>query len=327
MIAVLGAGSWGIALSMVLAKKSPAEKILLWGRSSYIKYLPEDTKLPDNIIFTNDLINVVQQAKQLLVAVPSYAFTDLIVQILPYIKQSQIAWATKGLDAKTGKFFSQILIDLLGEHITMAVLSGPSFAKEVIKQQPTAITIAARPLQQDQLFVKDLINKLSSKIFRVYSCNDIIGVQLGGVLKNILAVASGICDGLQFGSNTKAAFITIGLAEGLKLVQILGGSPNTLMGLSGVGDIFLSCTDQQSRNRRFGLLLADGLTLEQAKSQIGQAIEAVDNIRHLYNLSIKHNVNMPFIYTMSQILANNIPIQKAIDNFLNILTIEEPLVI
>lgn len=324
MIAVLGAGSWGIALSMVLAKKSPAERILLWGRSSYIKYLPDNAKLPENIIFTNDLIKVVQQAKQLLIAVPSYAFTELIVQILPYIKQSQISWATKGLDAKTGKFFSEILIDLLGENIAMAVLSGPSFAKEVIKQEPTSITIAGRKLQQDQLFVTDLINKLNSRIFRVYSCNDIIGVQLGGVLKNILAVASGICDGLKFGSNTKAAFITRGLAEGVKLVQCLGGSPDTLMGLSGVGDIFLSCTDQQSRNRRFGLLLADGLTLEQAKSQIGQAIEAADNIRHLYKLSINHNINMPLIYTMSQILVDKVPIQKAIDNFL---TIEESLVI
>lgn len=318
MIAVLGAGSWGIALAMVLAKKSPAEQLLLWGRSSYTKYLPDHTQLPDNIIFTNDLTASVQQADQLLVAVPSCGFTNLILQILPYIKQPQIAWATKGLDAETGKFFSQILIELLGENIAMAVLSGPSFAKEVIKEQPTAITIAGRSLQQDQLFIKDLINKLNSKIFRVYSCNDIIGVQLGGVLKNILAVVSGICDGLKFGSNTKAAFITRGISEGVKLANCLGGRLDTLMGLSGVGDIFLSCTDQQSRNRRFGLLLADGLGLDQAKSKIGQAIEAVDNIKHLYQLSKNHNVTMPLVDTMWQIIENSVPIQKAMDSFLAI---------
>lgn len=320
MIAVLGAGSWGTALAVTLARSSPKEKVLLWGRSSYFKYLT-DTDLPNNIEFTNDVISVAQRSKDLLIAVPSYAFTDLIQKILPYIKTSRIAWATKGLDAKTGKFFSQVLFDLLGEDIAIAMLSGPSFAKEVIHGSTTLVVIASRSAQQDQIFVKDLITRLHSKIFRVYSSIDLVGVQLGGVLKNILAVASGICDGLKFGANTKAALITRGLAEGLRLVVPLGGQIQTLMGLSGVGDIFLSCTDQQSRNRRFGLLLADGFTVDQAKAQIGQAIEAADNIQQLYKLSVAHNIKMPIIYTMWQIIVNNVPLQQAIDY---LLTIEEP---
>ncbi len=315
MIAVLGAGTWGTALAIVLANNVPQEKVLLWGRSSYTKYLPEVT-LPENIEFTTDLITTVKRATDLLVVVPSSAFTSLIHSIMPYIKTSRIAWATKGLDAATGKFFSEIMANLLGEDFPVAILSGPSFAKEVIKGSPTLVVVAGKNTNQDQLFVKDLINRLHSKNFRVYISNDLIGVQLGGVLKNILAVASGICDGIGFGANTKAALITRGLAEGLRLVDLLGGKRQTLMGLSGVGDIFLSCSDNQSRNRKFGLLLASGLSIEQAKLKIGQVVEAIDNVETLYQLSVKYKVEMPIIVKMWQIIVQKMPLQQAVEDLL-----------
>ena len=313
MIAVLGAGTWGTALAMVLANTVPEEKVLFWGRSSYTKYLPNIT-LPSNIEFTTDLVTTVQRAKDLLIAVPSSAFADLIQTIMPYIKKSRIAWATKGLDAKTGKFFSQIIAELLGEHFPIAILVGPSFAKEVIERLPTSVVIAYRNRPQDQLFAKDLIKKLHSKTFSVYICNDLIGVQLGGILKNILAVASGIYDGLGFGANAKAALITRGLAEGLRLVEQLGGKHQTLMGLSGIGDIFLSCSDNQSRNRRFGSLLAKGLTVEQAKLQIGQVVEAVDNVQSLYKLAIDYKIDMPITFQMWQIIVQKRLLQHAIED-------------
>jgi len=313
VIAVLGAGTWGTALAIVLAKTVPEEKVLFWGRSSYTKHLP-NVKLPNNVEFTTDLIATVQRATDLLVVVPSSAFTDLIQTIMPYIKKSRIAWATKGLDAKTGKFFSQIMLDLLGDNFPIAILVGPSFAKEVIEGLPTSVIVACRNTHQDQLFAEDLIKRLHSKNFIVYLCNDLIAAQLGGVLKNILAVASGIYDGLGFGANAKAALIARGLAEGLRLVDQLGGKRQTLMGLSGVGDIFLSCSDNQSRNRRFGLLLASGLSLEQAKLKIGQVVEAVDNVQILYQLAINYKVNMPITFQMWQIIVQKMPLQQAIED-------------
>lgn len=312
MIAVLGAGSWGTALAMVLARTSPDKQVILWGRSSYTKYLP-NIVLPNNLQFTTDLLATVKKSTDLLIAVPSSAFTDLLNTIKPYIKTSRIAWATKGLDASTGKFFSQIITELLGEDLPIAIVSGPSFAKEVINNLPTLVVVAYKNKKQDQLFAKDLINRLHSKTFRIYTSNDLIGVQLGGVLKNILAVASGICDGLGFGANTKAGVITRGIAEGLRLVDKLGGQRQTLIGLSGVGDIFLSCSDNQSRNRRFGLLLASGITIEQAKEQIGQVIEAIDNVQKLYQLAINYTVNMPIIFVMWQIMIKNMSLLQAID--------------
>lgn len=313
MIAVLGAGTWGTALAVVLARNNPKEKVLLWGRRSYINYLP-DLKLPDNIEFTTELLLTIQQTTDLLIAVPSSAFIDLIKKIIPHITSHRIAWATKGLDSKTHKFFSEVIDDLLGKNIPIAVLSGPSFAKEVINGIPTAVVIAFK--EKNKLFADELIKRLHSKNFRVYASHDLIGVQLGGVFKNILAVATGICDGLGFGANTRAALITRGLAEILRLADKLGVKQQTLMGLSGVGDIFLTCSDNQSRNRRFGILLATGSTVEQAKLQIGQAIEALDNIEALHKLANNNNVDMPIVASTWQILNNNVSLRQVVEDLL-----------
>lgn len=316
MIAVLGAGTWGTALAVVLARNYPQSKVLLWGRRSYTNRFP-DLILPDNIEFTTDLVLAIRQATDLLIAVPSSAFSDLIQKIIPYIVSHRIVWATKGLDAKTNKFFSQIIKDLLGENVPIAMLSGPSFAKEVIAGLPTAVVIAFQDKETDQLFANDLIKRLHSKTFRVYVSHDLIGVQLGGVFKNILAVATGICDGLGFGANTRAALITRGLAEILRLADKLGAKSQTLMGLSGVGDIFLTCSDNQSRNRRFGMSLAGGSTIDQAKLQIGQAIEALDNIEALHKLAINYKVEMPIVESIWQILNKNIPLFQVVEDLLS----------
>lgn len=313
MIAVLGAGSWGTALAVVLARNNPQDKVLLWGRNSYKNYFKE-LQFPHNLEFTKDLLFVIKQSTDLLIAVPSSAFSDLIQKIIPYITNHRILWATKGLDAKTHKFFSELIFDLLKKNLPIAILSGPSFAKEVINDMPTAVVIACKP--QDQLFADYIIKKLHSKNFRVYVSHDLIGVQLGGVFKNILAVATGICDGLGFGANTRAALITRGLAEILRLSDKLGANRQTLMGLAGVGDIFLTCSDQQSRNRRFGILLANGNTIEQAKLEIGQAIEALDNIEALYQLAVSHNVDLPIVASTWQILHNKVSLMQAVEDLL-----------
>lgn len=315
MIAVLGAGTWGTALAIVLAKNCPQENIWFWGRHNYINYFPDIT-LPSNIEFTTDLFAVIKQSSDLLITVPSSGFSDLIDQIKPYIdlKQHRISWATKGMDAVTNKFFSQIVTALLGEDLPIAVLSGPSFATEVIHGLPTAVVVACH--EKDQLFANDLIKKLNCKTFRVYINNDLIGVQLGGVFKNVLAVATGICDGLSFGANTRAALITRGLAEVLRLADKLGAKSQTLMGLSGVGDIFLTCSDNQSRNRRFGMLLATGITIEQAKTEIGQAIEALNNIETLYRLAMYHKIDMPIVVSTWQILHQEISLRQAVEDLL-----------
>ena len=313
-IAVLGSGAWGTALAVTLSINSPDEQIFLWGRNNhYSKNI--NVKLPKNLIFTTDLISTVQKFKNLIIAVPSNGFKNVIQQIKPYLNQHMIAWATKGMDTETNQFFSQIVLNSLGENQPIAILSGPSFAQEVIDQLPTAVVLAFR--SKDQLFAEQLVKKLHSKNFNIYLSYDLIGVQLGGIFKNVLAVATGICDGIGFGANTRSALITRGVAELLKLAEKLGAESKTIIGLSGIGDIVLTCCNNQSRNRKFGLLLAKGITVEQAKMEIGQAIEALDNIESLYNLAVNYKVNMPIVAAVWKILNQQLHVNQAIDFLLS----------
>jgi glycerol-3-phosphate dehydrogenase (NAD(P)+) len=318
MIAVLGAGSWGTALAVTLARNNVNNQFILWGRSSYTNYF-SDLLLPNNLKFTTNILEAVSTANDLLIAVPSSGFLELIEQIRPHLHQnSRIIWATKGLDANTNKFFSEIIYDCVPiNNIPIAILSGPSFAKEVIDGLPTAVVIAVKDQPEDRIFADDLIKYFHSDSFRVYLSYDLLGVQLGGVFKNILAIAAGICDGLGFGINTRAALITRGIAEILRLAEHVGAKKDTLMGLSGLGDIFLSCSDNKSRNRRFGVLLASGHSITEAKAKIGQAIEALDNVNGLYQLSIEKNVSMPIVHSVWQIINNHISLQQAAEGLLS----------
>ena len=315
MIAVLGAGSWGTAIASLIARNSPQETIVLWGRNEY-KNVFSNFQLSNNIKFTTNLISAIADANYLIIAVPSNAFSDLINKMKPYIdlKQHTIIWATKGLDSSSNKFFNQIINDLISKDLPIAMLSGPSFAKEVIDNLPTEVEIVCE--KRYEVIIAKLINKLHSPNFKVYISHDLIGAQLGGIFKNILAVAIGIVDGLRFGANIKAALITRGLSEIMRLANKLGAKSHTLLGLSGIGDIFLTCTDNQSRNRKFGRLLANGVTISNAKLEIGQSIEALYNIEPLYRLAESNKVDMPIVKNIWRILNHKVTLNEAIDDIL-----------
>lgn len=312
MIAILGAGSWGTALATVAAYNTKG-KVYIWGRNINVineiniqhrnnYYLP-NIILPSNIVGCSDLKEILINSKNLLLAIPSHAFQDTIQAIKPYItKQHRIVFATKGLDSITGNFLHNTILSTLGQQQIFAVLSGPSFAAEVAQRLPTAITIASN----EKNFTNDLIQYLHTDFFRVYTSSDYIGVQLGGIIKNIIAVAAGIADGLGFGANARAALITRGLAEMMRLGQALKAKTETLAGLSGVGDLILTCTDNQSRNKRFGLALTKGLSLDQAQKEIGHVVEAINNIKHVIALAKKYQVHLPITQCIEDILQNKI---------------------
>lgn len=314
--AVLGAGSWGSALAIVLAKGGT--KVKLWDRNANhltqikesrinARYLPE-IPFPETIECFEELESAILDTDFILIAVPSHGFKEVVTNLKPYIKKLQgVIWATKGLDADTGSFLLDVIQKILGQR-QYAVLSGPSFAKEVACGMPTAVTIAAN----DEAFGFYLADKFKTDSFRSYISNDMIGVQLGGVVKNVLAVAAGISDGLGFGGNARAALITRGLAEMMRLGVALNAKPDTLMGLSGCGDVILSCTDNQSRNRRFGIALGSGLTETEALQKVGQVIESVYNVEQLCRLARLHDVELPISEQVFRIMKQNLSPREAV---------------
>ena len=297
-IAVLGAGSWGTALALLLARNG--RRVLLWGRDPAImhaaaqqrrnpRYLSDRT-LPDNLEPTSDIEQAAGAVRDILITVPSSAFRVTLQTIKPLLRtDARVLWATKGLEQGSYSLLHQVVEEVLGNAIPTAVISGPSFASEVAKGLPTAITVASL----DAGFAKDIVRAFHSGTFRAYTSDDVIGVEIGGALKNVLAIAAGISDGLGFGANARAALVTRGLAEMVRLGVALGGRRETLMGLSGLGDLILTCTDNQSRNRRLGLALGQGQTLEQALQSIDQVVEGVQTAREVYELARSHGVDMP----------------------------------
>lgn len=321
-ILLLGAGSWGTALAILLANNG--QVVHLWDRDKTLleeidktkhnmRYIP-DVPLPDNIQVCRDLAAVLKTTQDILVAVPSHAFADVLKLIQEDLTTaSRIVWATKGLEPKTGAFLHQVAERICGADRSYAVLSGPSFAKEVALGLPTAVTLASN----DTDFKKDLVKRFHNQSFRVYMTNDLIGVQLGGVVKNVLAVAVGISDGIQLGANARAALITRGLAEMMRLGEALGAETKTMMGLAGCGDVILTCTDNQSRNRRFGLALAKGLKKEEALQEIGQVVEAVYNVEQLCRLAQTNAVELPIAEQVFRIMKQEVTPQEAIGILFN----------
>lgn len=314
-IAVLGAGSWGTALALALARAGA--QVHLWDRNKDLiqemsqigqntRYMP-GIPLDPRIQFFDNLEKALQNTSDVLIVVPSHAFHTMINQIQPMLQDQGVLWATKGLDSENGEFLHSLAIRVLGER-RYAVLSGPSFAKEVAKDLPTAVTIASSDIQ----YATTLAKRFHSNNFRAYTTQDLIGVQLGGVVKNILAVAVGISDGLQLGANARAALITRGLAEMMRLGEILGARRETLMGLAGCGDVILTCTDNQSRNRRFGLALAEGLTEVEAMQKIGQVVEAVYNVEQLYHLAQKQSVELPILEQVFRVMKQGASPREAV---------------
>lgn len=306
-IAVLGGGSWGTALAIQVARAK--NDVVLWDISpEHIKsmqethcnqqYLP-DIPLPDSLKFSDQLEQTLKNADTLLIAIPSHAVRGFLQNAKQWIRADHhIVWATKGLEENSAKPVHQVVAEELPECKYTAVISGPTFAKEVARDLPTAVTVAS----SSHAIASEVASFLHYGNFRVYTSEDMIGVELGGSLKNVLAIAAGIADGLGFGANTRAALITRGLAEIMRLGLTMGAQAETFMGLAGMGDLVLTCTDNQSRNRRMGLALADGKTIEQAREQIGQAVEGVKTAKEAWLLAQKHNVEMPIIEQTYQVL-------------------------
>jgi glycerol-3-phosphate dehydrogenase (NAD(P)+) len=320
-IALLGAGSWGTALAILAARNGC--QVLLWGYNpDHIATLAHDREnkqflsglaFPDNLKVTSDLAEIAVFSDLLLVCVPSHAFKDILIKLKPHLSNEvKIAWATKGFNPDDGSLLHEVVADLFGAQTPAAILSGPTFAREVAADLPTAITIAAN--QPD--FALQLADRLHGGRFRTYTSDDVIGVEVGGAVKNVLAIAAGIADGLGFGANTRAALITRGLTEIIRLGVKLGGKPDTFMGLAGLGDLLLTCTDNQSRNRRFGLALGLGKDRKDAIAEIGQEIEGVFAAKETYLLAQKHGIEMPITEQTYKVLYEGLAPLTAVQNLL-----------
>ncbi|HDN2512279.1 MULTISPECIES: NAD(P)H-dependent glycerol-3-phosphate dehydrogenase [Providencia] len=305
---VIGAGSYGTALAITLARN--AHQVVLWGHDpKHIHQLEQDrsnqaflpgVSFPDSLSLETDLKRAVEASPNILIVVPSHVFGDVLKQIQPYLRpDSRIIWATKGLERDTGRLLQEVAREVLGNEIPLAVLSGPTFAKELAAGLPTAISVAA----SDSQFGDDLQQLFHcGKSFRVYKNPDMVGVQLGGAVKNVIAIGAGISDGMGFGANARTALITRGLAEMSRLGAALGADPATFMGMAGLGDLVLTCTDNQSRNRRFGMMLGDGITVEEAEKEIGQVVEGYRNTKEVRALAERAGVEMPITEQIYQIL-------------------------
>jgi glycerol-3-phosphate dehydrogenase (NAD(P)+) len=315
-MAVIGAGSWGTALAIQLAREGHPTQ--LWGRDGVqldamrrtrrnARYLP-DAGFPATLHIADDLRQALEAARDALVAVPSHAFRATLESIKPFLNpDTRIAWATKGFEIATGLLPHQVFREVLGER-PGAVLSGPTVAREVGAGLPTAMTVASR----DERFAKELALSLSGPSFRAYTQTDIMGVEVGGAVKNVIAIGSGIADGMGFGANTRVALITRGLAEMMRLGVKLGAARETFMGLAGLGDLVLTCTDDQSRNRRFGMALGRGQPLSNAASGIHQVVEGLLAARAVYDVAQRLSVDMPICHEVYRVVHEGKPVRAAV---------------
>jgi len=320
-IAVLGGGSWGTALATQVARAN--HDVVLWDinpehvrdmQQTHLnqQYLP-GIPLPESLKFSDQLELTIRESHTLLIAIPSHAVRGFLQKTRAWIREDHhIVWATKGLEEGSAKPVHQVVAEEIPQCNFTAVVSGPTFAAEVAKDLPTAVTVAASSHE----IADEVASFLHYGNFRVYTSEDMIGVELGGSLKNVLAIAAGIADGLGFGSNTRAALITRGLNEMMRLGIAMGAQAETFMGLAGMGDLVLTCTDNQSRNRRMGLALAEGLTIEQAREQIGQAVEGVKTAKEAWHLAQKYKVEMPIIEQAYKVLYENKAPKDAVHDLL-----------
>jgi len=320
-VAVLGAGSWGTALAIQFARaghptrlwsRSASDVIAMRAQRQNARYLPE-AKFPEAIEVHHALANAVRGAVAIIIAVPSHSLRSLLTQLKPLLaRDARLAWATKGFELDTGKLPHQVAYDVLGDRYPVAVLSGPTFAKEVGAGLPTAMTIAS----PDEDFAHQLAKSLHASNFRAYTSTDIVGVEVGGAVKNVLAVGAGLSDGLGFGANTRIALITRGLSEVVRLGNALGAQTETFMGLAGLGDLVLTCTDNQSRNRRFGLALAAGKSVRDALAEIGQVVEGYTAARAVHEVALREKVDMPIVQGIYRILYENEPAKDVVKDLM-----------
>lgn len=306
-LTVIGAGSYGTSLAISTASKGL--KVMLWARREETakimqqdrvnqKYLPS-IAFPETLNVSSDLKQCIEMSKTILVVVPSHTFAQILSSIKPYLTaEHRLAWATKGLDKDSGRLLSDIACQILSDRIPMAALSGPTFAMELAKGLPTAIAVAGT----DSVFIKEFCELMHTKTFRIYESDDLVGLQLGGGIKNVIAIGAGLSDGLGYGANARTALITRGLAEMTRLGEALGSSQKAFMGLSGLGDLILTCTDNQSRNRRFGYYLGQGMSVESALEKIEQVVEGYTMSKVVVDLCNKYNVQMPICQEVYKVI-------------------------
>lgn len=316
-LAVLGAGSWGTALAIQFARTGRPTR--LWGHDAAhqaqmaaerrnTRYLPA-APFPEALHIETKLESAIEGVGDVLLAVPSHAFRALLERLRSQLSpEVRLAWATKGFEADTGLLPHQVARAVLGERRAVAVLSGPTFAREVGAGLPTAMTVAS----PDEAFAIALARSLSAETFRAYTSTDIVGVEVGGAVKNVLAVGAGLTDGLGFGANTRVALITRGLLEMTRLGMSLGAQRETFMGLAGLGDVVLTCTDDQSRNRRFGLLLAAGHDARAALTEIGQVVEGYVAAKAVHQVAARQQVEMPICEGIYRLLYEGLPAREVL---------------
>ena len=315
-MAVIGAGSWGTALAIQMARAGHPTR--LWGRDPAqleamlrarrnVRYLPQ-AAFPDALQVIPDLREALRGARDALVAVPSHAFRATLGGLEPHLcADTRVAWASKGFEIATGLLPHQVANEVFGER-PGAVLSGPTFAREVGAGLPTAMTVASL----DEHFAKELVLRLSGPHFRAYTHSDIMGVEVGGAVKNVIAIGSGIADGMGFGANTRVALITRGLAEMMRLGVKLGARRETFMGLACLGDLVLSCTDDESRNRRLGLALGRGASLQVAQGGIDQVVEGVTAAGAVRTVAQRLAVEMPICQEVYRVMHEGKPVRAAV---------------
>jgi glycerol-3-phosphate dehydrogenase (NAD(P)+) len=316
-IVVLGAGSWGTALAIQFARGGLPT--VLWGRAEdepeklarereNSRYLPGAT-FPPALSIEPDLGKALAAGDDVVLVVPSGVLRAVLTEIRPLLgPNARIAWASKGFELSTGKLPHQVAREVLGPSVPTAVLSGPTFAKEVGQGLPTAIAVASG----DEDFARALAERISFGGFRAYTQTDIVGVEIGGAVKNVLAIATGCSDGLGYGSNSRVFLITRGLAELMRLGVALGAKRETLMGLAGLGDLVLTCTDDQSRNRRFGRALAAGKPVDEAIAEIGQVVEGYHAAKAVHEVASRHGVDMPICQFVYDVLHGGVPLDQVV---------------
>jgi glycerol-3-phosphate dehydrogenase (NAD(P)+) len=319
-LTVLGAGSWGTALAALSARNGVPTT--LWGRDREAlaalaasrcnqRYLP-DIELPATLVYESDLARAVRGAGIVLIVVPSHAFAAMLAELAPLLDAgTAIAWATKGFEPGTGRFLHELVAERLPGH-PAAVVTGPSFAKEVAAGLPSAVTVHS----DDAAFAQSVADVLHGPAFRVYTGNDMRGAELGGAMKNVLAVATGAADGMNLGLNARTGLITRGLNEMLRLNAAIGGRPETLMGLAGLGDLVLTCTGDLSRNRRLGLALGRGQSLADAVREIGQVVESVQTADEVMRLADRHGLELPITHNVRDVLHGDITPAEALQRLL-----------
>ncbi|MDR3428277.1 MULTISPECIES: NAD(P)H-dependent glycerol-3-phosphate dehydrogenase [Silvimonas] len=318
-LAVLGAGAWGTALAIRFAEQ---HQVVLWSRDvdqaaemsaarSNPRYLP-GIIFPDNLSIQADFGLAVSAADLVLVVTPLSGLRPTLKALRTLDHRAPVLWACKGLEAGTMKFPHQVAEEEMAADVPRGMLSGPSFAQEVAKGQPAAVTIAST----DKAFAQNTVNALNTSVLRLYASDDLIGVEIGAAVKNVLAIAAGICDGLSLGLNARAALLTRGLVEMARFGAALGAKPETFMGLAGIGDLLLTATGDLSRNRRVGLMLAQGLKLDDVLKNLGHVAEGVPAAREVLKQAQALGVDMPITEGVCRLLFENAQVKEVLSTLM-----------